>query len=227
MTEPLTRDEARSLTDQIRTGLTELLPLIAEAYERRAWLALEYATWDAYCDAELRGVRVPVGHRHEAVAGLRGAGMSTRAIGSALGVSHQTVANDLASGVKSLTPEEIVGTDGKRYAATRWSDDERDLLKRTQAGETVVVTLRGPHDNLTRWAEHANRYERIDRKTMWGNPFEMPEDGDRQTVIANYEPSLLSRLDGLRGKVLGCWCAPEPCHGDVLAAWADGRGEQC
>ncbi len=179
-------------------------------------------------------MRVPVGHRHEAVAGLRGAGMSTRAIGSALGVSHQTVANDLASGVKSLTPEEIVGTDGKRYAATRWSDDERDLLKRTQAGETVVVTLRGPHDNLTRWAEHANRYERIDRKTMWGNPFEMPEDGDRQTVIANYEayylpnkPSLLSRLDGLRGKVLGCWCAPEPCHGDVLAAWADGRGEQC
>jgi hypothetical protein len=25
----------------------------------------------------------------------------------------------------------------------------------------------------------------------------------------------------LRGKVLGCWCAPLPCHGHVLACIAD------
>jgi hypothetical protein len=25
----------------------------------------------------------------------------------------------------------------------------------------------------------------------------------------------------LRGKALGCWCASEPCHGDVLAEQAD------
>jgi hypothetical protein len=24
-----------------------------------------------------------------------------------------------------------------------------------------------------------------------------------------------------RGKVLGCWCAPKACHGDVLARIAD------
>jgi hypothetical protein len=23
-------------------------------------------------------------------------------------------------------------------------------------------------------------------------------------------------LEVLRGKTLGCWCKPEPCHGDVL-----------
>jgi hypothetical protein len=27
----------------------------------------------------------------------------------------------------------------------------------------------------------------------------------------------------LKGKRLVCWCAPELCHGDTLAAIADGR----
>ena len=26
-------------------------------------------------------------------------------------------------------------------------------------------------------------------------------------------------LDSLRGKTLACWCAPLPCHGDVIAAF--------
>ena len=30
-----------------------------------------------------------------------------------------------------------------------------------------------------------------------------------------------SRVAGLRGKTLTCFCAPAPCHGDILAAWAD------
>lgn len=112
----------------------------------------------------------------------------------------------------------------ERIFAT-WSDDERDLLKLLRDGETVVVSLRGPHNNLIAWADAAGAYMRIDRRTEWGNPFEMPGDGDRDTVIANYgrhylphKPSLLSKLDTLRGKALGCWCAPEPCHGDVLKA---------
>jgi hypothetical protein len=56
----------------------------------------------------------------------------------------------------------------------------------------------------------------------------MGPDGDRDTVIRNYadhylphKPSLLAKLPELRGKALGCWCAPEPCHGDVLKARAE------
>lgn len=116
----------------------------------------------------------------------------------------------------------------------RWSDDETALRDRLESGETVVISLRANHANLAEWADRRGLLVRIDRRTEWGNPFEMPDDGDRKTVIENYEthylphkPSLLSRLDSLRGKALGCWCAPEPCHGDVLAAWAEGRGEQC
>lgn len=64
---------------------------------------------------------------------------------------------------------------------------------------------------------------RIDRRSKWGNPFRIGPDGTRAEVIEKYEawlqtqPDLLAALPELQGKRLGCWCAPEPCHGDVLA----------
>ena len=73
-----------------------------------------------------------------------------------------------------------------------------------------------------------SRYDiRIDRQTKWGNPFVIPRDGDRDTVIRKYrewvvtQPHLVAALPELRGKVLGCWCAPLPCHGDVLVELAN------
>ena len=53
---------------------------------------------------------------------------------------------------------------------------------------------------------------------------EMPDDGDRDMVCDSYEIffprkfSLHDRIDELRGKVLGCWCYPQKCHGDYFAA---------
>lgn len=124
--------------------------------------------------------------------------------------------------------------EAKAAPVETWSPDEVALREVAEAGETVVVTVRGTHDRLIAWAEQRGLYVRVDRRSEWGNPFEMPADGDRAAVVANYEqhylphkPSLLAKLDTLRGKVLGCWCAPEMCHGDVLAKWAEGRGEQC
>jgi hypothetical protein len=109
-----------------------------------------------------------------------------------------------------------------------WSEEERTLLKELQAGRTIVVSFREHHANLVRWAQADGRLVSVDRRTEWGNPFELHYDGDRETVIQNYadhylpyKPSLLSRLHELRGKALGCWCAPEPCHGDVLKAKAE------
>ena len=68
---------------------------------------------------------------------------------------------------------------------------------------------------------------RIDRRTKWGNPYVIGQHGDRATVIARYEarlrqrPDLLRALSELRGKDLACWCAPLPCHGDVLLRMAE------
>lgn len=77
----------------------------------------------------------------------------------------------------------------------------------------------------------------IGRPSKWGNPYKIgqcrptyPEAGGpmtREDVIALYEtwiqsrPDLLVALPELKGKILGCWCAPLPCHGDVLARLAD------
>jgi hypothetical protein len=60
--------------------------------------------------------------------------------------------------------------------------------------------------------------------SKWGNPFVLEEDteAERDRVLAIYrewviaQPELMSSLDELRGKRLGCWCAPKRCHGDVL-----------
>jgi hypothetical protein len=70
----------------------------------------------------------------------------------------------------------------------------------------------------------------VDRATPLGNPFVIGRDGDRATVIASYRdylrrsPALLARLDDLRGKALGCWCAPDACHADVLIEELEHRG---
>lgn len=63
----------------------------------------------------------------------------------------------------------------------------------------------------------------IGRGSKWGNPFVIGADGNRAAVIKKYEEMIRGRPDminackkELKGKVLGCFCAPYPCHGDVL-----------
>ena len=62
----------------------------------------------------------------------------------------------------------------------------------------------------------------VARPTKWGNPFRMGRDGTRTEVIEKYKSWLMSnsilvsQLDELEGRDLVCWCAPLPCHADVL-----------
>ncbi len=83
------------------------------------------------------------------------------------------------------------------------------------------------------------RYELFDvyigRGSIWGNPFshlpskfsDVIKVATRDEAIAKYrewiltQPQLLARLPELRGCVLGCYCRPQMCHGDVLAELAD------
>ncbi|SRR5712692_6230957 len=60
----------------------------------------------------------------------------------------------------------------------------------------------------------------IGRPSKWGNPFVIGRDGRRGEVIRKYEewvktqPHLMAALHELKGKLLGCWCKPQDCHGD-------------
>lgn len=62
----------------------------------------------------------------------------------------------------------------------------------------------------------------IGRPSKWGNPFIIGKDGDRNEVIKKYkewiltQKELIDSLYELQNKTLGCWCAPNACHGDVL-----------
>jgi hypothetical protein len=65
--------------------------------------------------------------------------------------------------------------------------------------------------------------------SKWANPYTIAQCGSAEKAIALYEAYLLKNADlmaslgELRGKTLGCWCKPGPCHGDVLAKWADNK----
>lgn len=72
----------------------------------------------------------------------------------------------------------------------------------------------------------------IGRPSFWGNPFQVGVYGTRERCIQAYREMILrdARLvekarKELRGKTLGCWCSPKPCHGDVLLEIAN--EEEC
>ena len=64
----------------------------------------------------------------------------------------------------------------------------------------------------------ANGAVRIDRRTVWGNPFVVGRDGTRAQVIARYRTDLwrrirageiaLEEVAALNGRDLACHCAP-------------------
>ena len=71
----------------------------------------------------------------------------------------------------------------------------------------------------------------IGRGSKWGNPFTHKDgttalykvesrkkaiDAYREWITNGEGQHLLDDLDELKGKILGCWCKPKSCHGDVL-----------
>ncbi len=109
-----------------------------------------------------------------------------------------------------------------------WTPDRLERRAAAEAGSCVVANLRGDAA-LLGWAQAVGRYVRIDRRTPWGNPFLMGEDGDHDEVCAKFrdfylphKPGLQTRLPSLRGKVLACWCHPQACHGHLIAEAVNG-----
>jgi hypothetical protein len=103
-----------------------------------------------------------------------------------------------------------------------WMDDEKERKAKAEAGEAVIANQQRDK-NLIQWAERNGKAVRVDRGSLYGNPFILGADGDRDTVCNAYEksympnkPSILKALPALKGKVLICHCYPERCHAESL-----------
>ena len=68
-------------------------------------------------------------------------------------------------------------------------------------------------------------HEKIDRTTIFGNPFRIGNDGTRSEVIKKFEKYFYADKQSwlreaavvyLKDKILACWCKPKACHGDVI-----------
>ena len=62
-------------------------------------------------------------------------------------------------------------------------------------------------------------------KSKWSNPFTVKKYGLDECLVEyeKYvrETTLYKELPELQGKTLGCWCKPNPCHGDILVKLLD------
>lgn len=103
-----------------------------------------------------------------------------------------------------------------------WLDDEKERKAEVKAGNAVVANAQRDK-NLIQWAESKGLAVRVDRGSLFGNPFILEADGDRNAVCDAYakhylphKPSIRAALNGLRGKVLICHCYPERCHASAL-----------
>lgn len=92
---------------------------------------------------------------------------------------------------------------------------------------TKVVNIR---DGVPEGSVYIGRAGRHD-PGYFGNPFKITERTTRESILAQYreyaqrrislDPEFASRVRGLYGKTLVCFCAPKLCHGDVLAELAE------
>jgi hypothetical protein len=102
-----------------------------------------------------------------------------------------------------------------------------------------VNFIRPKYSNLKEWMEDKNnvyiarggvvyidnqRFPKYSSK--FANPFKIGKNGNREEVIDKYKKYIIELLDKnqimrqelleMEGKNLGCWCHPEPCHGNIL-----------
>jgi len=243
----MTEQEARQAVDDIKRGINTVRARIYDLDRRKGWKALGYRSFAACCMEEFPELHARTIEKQLGAARVEAKLQDLRPDGRNFKIGDMpeahlrplvSVKNDDETLVAAYDKAQDIAKEengGKLTEAivTRaveavkpeyeWTEDELDRRATVEAGGTVVANLHQDSDRaLLAWARSSNRFERIDRNSDWGNPFELGPDGDRDTVCDSYEIyfgrkySLHDRILGLKGKVLGCWCYPQRCHGDHL-----------
>jgi hypothetical protein len=151
-------DEAEERIARIGAAVETIWPDLIALYQGRAWVSLGLPSWQALCDERMRfRPQLAIEERRPIVREMTGAGMSTRAIGTALGVDPMTVIHDRkATRVESSTPE-IAGLDGKTYTRPAPIDAAEAFLQ--SDGTIRAANLR---KGFAQWAASIHRVHLFD-----------------------------------------------------------------
>jgi hypothetical protein len=91
---------------------------------------------------------------------------------------------------------------------------------------TIVINIKDPAQRIAH--DYAKLGVSIGRGGPWGNPFPIALHQNRPACVSRFEkwvrskPDMIARIKReLKGRVLGCYCKPLACHGDVLAIIAE------
>lgn len=256
ITADMTKEEARQAVDDIKRGINTVRARIYDLDRRKGWKALGYRSFTACCMKEFPELHERTIRRQLYAAQIEDTlkkelGPSGPKKLGEIPEKHLrplvSVKNDDETLVAAYTKAQEIANDENQGKLTEaivaqaveavkpdyeWTEDELDRRSIVEAGGTVVANLHRETDRaLLAWARSSDRFERIDRNSDWGNPFELGPDGDRDTVCDSFEIyfgrkfSLHDRVLGLQGKVLGCWCYPQRCHGDHLIALLNRDGD--
>ena len=247
----MNKDEALSLIHEIKNDVNSIRQKLILLKTKEGWKTLGYESFDECCDKEFKDVKgtnffyLVTAAKTENELNKLGftevnevSGKALRPFGSlnndpdllketfvkATEIADKEndgiLTNEISQRAKELTKEK------------EWKQNELERKSAIENGGTVVANMRnGGDEALISWAKENGHFQRIDRNSAWGNPYELGKDGNRDTVCESYmyyfkkKLSLHQQLMDIKGKVLGCWCYPERCHGNYLIDLADGTDE--
>jgi hypothetical protein len=128
--------------------------------------------------------------------------------------------------------DSIYATTKQRWHSSNHSQMEREE-NRMNRKLVNIHKINGARPDYDVYIGRQNPWQGFSN-SIFSNPFKIGVDGNREEVIRCYRRwlegkqfhgfrqdkrvAILRELPTLRGKVLGCWCFPDPCHGDVLVA---------
>ena len=245
----MNESEARLAVNDIKKGINTVRARIYDLDRRKGWKALGYRSFAACCMEEFPELHARTIEKQLGAARVEAKLQDLRPNGRNFKIGDMpethlrplvSVKNDDETLVAAYSKAQDIAKEENQGRLTEaivtraveavkpeyeWTEDELDRRAIVEAGGTVVANMHHDTDRaLLTWARQTGRFFRIDRQSDWGNPFEMGEDGDRDTVCDSFEIyferkySLHNRVHELKGKVLACWCYPKRCHGMHLIA---------
>lgn len=158
-------DVARAdrITARLSGAADLMLDLVAEAYAGEVWTVYGLPSWAAYVAAKVPALSVigrglPLEERRDAVAVLRGRGLSLRAVSDVLGIAPNTVRTDAAA--RDVAPAEVISLDGSRRSSSSTATAAR--RRRTPLTDRVItlLTSAGPDGRTVRDVARELRVER-------------------------------------------------------------------